>query len=85
MYLRTSVQNSEPLTFLDLLELEGTTADGITADLQNCLKKHGLDEAFLKECMVEYAQMELPLCWAERMACSQNSKVSSLASLVGNA
>ena len=55
VYLRTSVHNSDPLTFfLDLLELESTTSDGITADLLNCLQKHGLDEAFLKECMVGF-------------------------------
>ena len=38
VYLRTSVHDSEPLTFfLDLLELESTTADGITGDLLKCL------------------------------------------------
>ncbi len=55
VYLRTSVNSSEPLTFfLDLIELESTTADGISSTLINCLQKHGLDDAFLKECLVGF-------------------------------
>lgn len=55
VYLRTSVDSSEPLTFfLDLPELVNTTADGITSELLNCLLKHGLDDAFLKDCLVGF-------------------------------
>ncbi|KAF3833310.1 hypothetical protein F7725_026975 [Dissostichus mawsoni] len=55
VYLRTSVDSSEPVTFfLDLLELESTTADGIISQLLNCLQKYGLDDAFLKECLVGF-------------------------------
>lgn len=55
VYLRTSVGDSEPLTFfLDLLELDSTTADGITSELLRCLEKYGLDDSFQRDCLVGF-------------------------------
>lgn len=55
VYLRTSIHNSEPLTFfLDLLELENSNAEGVTNAMLNCLLTCGLDDAFLKECLVGF-------------------------------
>lgn len=55
VYLRCSVNNSEPTTFfLDLVELQSTNAEGITEALLNCLLGHGLDNAFLNECLVGF-------------------------------
>lgn len=62
VYLRCSVNNSEPTTFfLDLVELQSTNAEGITEALLNCLLGHGLDNAFLNECLVGFCSDGEPL------------------------
>lgn len=55
VYMQAAVQNSDPLTFfLNVIELEQTTADGITDALLNCLVDNGLDNDFLKECFLGF-------------------------------
>ena len=55
VYIRASVQNSDPLTFfLDIVELDHTTADGITNAWLKCLSDSGLDDDFLKECLLGF-------------------------------
>lgn len=54
-YIRASNQNSDPLTFfLEVIELEQTTADGITDALLKCLMDNGLDDEFLKQCFLGF-------------------------------
>lgn len=55
VYMRASVANSDPLTFfLNVTELEQTSADGITEALLKCLMDNGLDDDFLKDCFLGF-------------------------------
>lgn len=59
VYMRASVANSDPLTFfLNITELEETTADGISDALLKCLMDNGLDDNFLKSAFLGFVQME---------------------------
>jgi len=57
VYIRCSFDlTTQPTTFfLDLIELEDTTAEGITTALLDCLDKHGLTDIILNECWLGFA------------------------------
>lgn len=55
VYIHASIQNSDPLTFfLEVIELEQTTADSITDALLKFLMDNGLDDEFLKQCFLGF-------------------------------
>jgi len=51
--LKCSIDNTEPVSFfLDIIELNDTTGQGITDALLECLNSHGLTKSILRECLV---------------------------------
>lgn len=50
VYIRTSFDNIDPITmFLDLVELNETTASSIVCSLLTCLNTHGLSDQYIRE------------------------------------